>query len=163
MSLLSSTSALCVSSSRMLGASLPLCLSCFDSLVCLWLSHSATFPSVCLSEHFSPSSSRSPHLCHSPHLLSPALFLGLFPQSHGCLSLCLSKDPANPGRPYRPGGDRGKGAAGVGHSWDKSPGGSLPCTGTAAWLDTQPVPRVLTDKLGALASLSGVGGSHRQL
>lgn len=93
--------------SVMLGVSLRNCLYCFNHLVYLSRSRSAIFLSIpaslLLRVHLGISvlPVEGLPIYHSPCLFCLTLFLGLSPQPHGCL--CLSKDPANLGRPHRPG------------------------------------------------------------
>lgn len=89
--LVSLSSSLKLPPSPMLGVHIPVCLFCSNHLFDLLLSRSEIFLSIPCpgpARHLCLSSSRSP-ICHSPCLLHLALFLGLFPQPHGCRILCL--------------------------------------------------------------------------
>lgn len=104
---------------------------------CLALRSSSLSP--CLSLSGSISASVFPVL-DLPYVTLPVFSTWLFSwaslHSPMDVSLCLSEDAANLGRPSLAWQKwRGKGTPGIGHSWDKGPGGSLLCTGMVAWLD----------------------------
>ena len=115
-----------------------------------------------LSWHLCPSSSRSPHYVILPVFSTRLFSWAPFPSSMD-VSASVSQRTQQISRGLTGLAGMERKGAGVGSQLGQKPRKQSATHRDGGRLDIQPVLRALTDKLWALASLLGVGGSHGQL